>query len=814
MSDRAVRYERPAGWGLLALALPAVLWLHQAPAVPGWMTTASLGAQLLAVVLAVLVFVQGCHATLAARKGAMALLGSLFLIVGAAHFLHLLAALQLDPSLRVAPAPSRYWLAARLLAASAMLMYALLPVLPLLRAALLRLLALLLLLGSLYLGGRSLQWWAPPGADGVAWLAIALYGATLLALWWRRQHLRAESVTSLAFAAALGALSESLLLGYGQQANGLALGHGYASAAYLFLLYATISESLRRPLRLLAMQHQREQVTLSAAPDGVLWVASDGTLLMANPAMETLSGYPLAQLLGANLSLLLPEPLRAAHQHTMAQFFAAPHPRAMGTVDLRLRRSDGSLLPVDISLGFWDQDGTRHAIAYIRDLSERKALEDTLRHKAFHDQLTGLPNRSLFLLQLNQGIARTQRSGLSLAVLFIDLDQFKTVNDSFGHASGDALLIQAGARIRGTLRAADLLARLGGDEFAVILGDLHGICEATTMANRLLQALQLPYQLQGQDVYSSASIGIATVPGDTEDSATLLRYADLAMYQAKQNGRGAYACYAQQLNRQVQEDMQLHTRLKEALAADRLELHYQPQAEVHSGALIGAEALLRWRDAVLGDVAPDRFVALAESSGLIIPLSDWVLERACQQLACWVAAGTPLRIAVNFSSHQFDQPNLVEKVAATLARTGAPARWLEIEITESVAMKQPERAREQIQGLVALGCRVALDDFGTGYSSLASLRDLPVHVLKIDRSFMRGIPANADDCTIARAIIGLAHSLDLDLVAEGVETAQQLAFLRQHGCGHYQGWLYGRAMPAAQLTVLLRAPLARHCAPA
>jgi diguanylate cyclase (GGDEF)-like protein len=402
-------------------------------------------------------------------------------------------------------------------------------------------------------------------------------------------------------------------------------------------------------------------------------------------------------------------------------------------------------------------------------------------------------------------LARAGRNKLRVAVLLLDLDYFKTVNDSFGHATGDALLVQAGNRMCGVLRENDMLARLGGDEFAVLLTDLASVDEAIRVAAKLLAALQAAYQLQEQDVYSGGSLGLAFYPDDAQDGDTLLRYADMAMYQANQSGRGTYACYSQNMDWRVHEDMLLHTRLKEALAQDGLKLLYQPQVDVVSGVIVGAEALLRWHDPVLGDVSPSRFIPVAEATGLILPLSDWVLETACTQIAAWTAAGTPLRVAVNFSAQQFRLLDLPEKVRAVLERTGAQAQWLDIEITETVAMTQPEQAHKQLEALVALGCSVALDDFGTGYSSLSYLKSLPVSKLKIDKSFMDGIPDDANDATISRAIIALAHSLGLTLVAEGVETDAQLAFLREHACEAYQGWLFAKALEAGELTERLRA---------
>jgi len=316
-------------------------------------------------------------------------------------------------------------------------------------------------------------------------------------------------------------------------------------------------------------------------------------------------------------------------------------------------------------------------------------------------------------------------------------------------------------------------------------------------------ALQSAFVLNDEQVYTGASVGLSFFPMDGTDADTLLRYADMALYHAKGIGRGVHACYSPDMEQHVQEDLRLHARLKDALAQGKLQLHYQPQVDVHSGQVVGAEALLRWNDPVLGHVSPARFIPVAEATGLILPLSQWVLDTACAQLARWARAGTPLRVAVNISAQQFRQPDFPQTVQQALQRHQVSAEWLDIEITESVAMSHPTQAREQLDALARLGCAIALDDFGTGYSSLAYLKALPVNKLKIDKSFMDGIPGDANDAAIARAIIALAKSLDLQLVAEGVETDAQLAFLRQFACETYQGWLFAKAMPADELSRLL-----------
>ncbi len=816
MQPKTHPYQDAVGWTLLALSVPLLWWVttsaRRIAIDPTSLVFWHTAVELLVVVVALLVFVTGYRAILSVRKGAAVLLGVTFLGVGVLGFLHTLRYVGTPDAVAV---NTIFSLAARVLAATALLVYVLLPEVSDVTQFKKRLALALMLAGVGVLGYVGLR--RPDrvaalfsGGQGLMsleldleWLIVAVNLVTLWVLWRRREELARECVLALAFAATLSAVSELFFTTLGVAGNdgSNVPGHLYRAAAYLYLFHATFNEAMHRPLERLQAQHLRERLVLNAAPDGVLWVDDSGRILMANPAMETLTGYATTELVGQNVDIFLPEHLRARHGQSVRGYFTAPHPRAMGLMDLKLMRRDGRMLPVDISLGHWEDEGSRHAIAYIRDLTERKKFEESLKHQATHDELTGLPNRWLFRLQLNQALVRAGRFQLRVAVLFIDLDDFKTVNDSFGHAMGDALLMQVGHRMRAILRENDTLARLGGDEFAILLTDLNELDDVVSVAAKLLLSLQASYRLKDQDVYSDASIGLAFYPDDAQDSETLLRYADMAMYQAKQAGRGAYAFYSGEMDRRVHEDMQLHIRLKEAIANGDLQLHYQPQVDVETGAVVGAEALLRWHDPVLGDVSPARFIPVAEATGLILPLSDWVLETACRQIAAWTQAGTPLRVAINVSVQQFRQRDLPEKVRAALKRTGAQAHWLDIEITESVAMTQPEQAREQLNALLwGLGCRVALDDFGTGYSSLAYLKALPVSKLKIDKRFMDGIPHDAGDVAISRAIIALAHSLEMTLVAEGVETDAQLAFLRQYGCEVYQGWLFAKAMAAEELT--------------
>lgn len=816
-------YQSAAAWGLLLLALPLLGWTSS-PTLYVAMPSALFlflhsVVELFSVVVSMFVFVTGYRAILPARKGAVALLGLAFLGVGSFDLLHTLSYEGMPDALTPNSMQKSifFWTLARVLAATALLAYALLPALPDITHNRKRLLLALMLLGVCLASTVGLFWpeqtpalyadEAGPTAllKALKWLTIGFHFLTLAVLWRRRHELASECVTALIYAVALSTVSELLFSGAGMLdkhgANGIS--HLYKLAAYLYLFHVTFNEALRRPLEHLEMQHQREKLVLSVAPDGVLWVNHRGQILMANPSMELLSGYSSKELIGENVDIFLPPHLRDRHAHSMREYFLSSNTRAMGSLDLRMMRRDGQMLPVDISLGHWADENGQHAIAYVRDLTERKSFEESLRHSATHDELSGLPNRWLFRLQVNQALAQSKRSGKRVAALFLDLDDFKTVNDSFGHLAGDELLIQVSQRLRAVLRECDTLARLGGDEFGILLSELDSVDEAVTVAEKLLQSLDAPCQVQGQDVDAGGSIGLAFSPDDALDCDNLLRYADLAMYQAKRAGRGTYACYSAQLDQHAHENMQMHARLKDAIHRGGLKLLYQPQVEVDTGNIVGAEALLRWTDEVLGEVSPSRFIPVAETTGLILPLSDWVLESACRQISVWSRAGTPMKVAVNFSAQQFRQRSLPDKVAAALQRTEAPARLLEIEITESIAMVQPNVAREQLEALVALGCTVALDDFGTGYSSLAYLKALPVSKLKIDRAFINDIPHDLNDVKISRSIIALAHSLGLTLVAEGVETEAQLEFLRNHGCESFQGWLYAKALDADEFTTRL-----------
>lgn len=552
-----------------------------------------------------------------------------------------------------------------------------------------------------------------------------------------------------------------------------------------------------------------ERTAIDAAPDGVLMVNAQGIILKANPAMELLCGYSETELVGRSVNIFLPERMREKHTHLIAGYFSQPVTRPMGLVrQLQLQRSDGSSVHVDIALGQCSVADEPAAVVFIRDMTEVRRLQEDMQYQATHDSLTGLANRWMFGQHFEQAIQRATRSGRPLALLLLDLDDFKGINDAHGHAVGDQVLMEVARRLRGALRSGDVLSRLGGDEFTVLLPDLPSLAHAQQVAEKLQRLLSAPCRVQGCEVSLGASIGLACYPTDAHDTETLMRYADMAMYAAKGKGRGTWVAYAPHMSQALAEKNQLQDRLKQAMERGGLELHYQPQVDVARGGIVGVEALLRWTDPELGPISPERFIPVAVCSGLIQPLGDWVLETACRQSAQWRQAGTPVRISVNLSAQQFRHTQLVDRLAHWMAHHGTSPDLLELEITETEAMADPEMAQEVLQRLRDLGVSIALDDFGTGYSSLSYLRLLPVSRLKIDREFTRHIMSRPDDATLVRAVIALAHTLGLPVVAEGVETEGQLHFLRQHQCEVFQGWLYAKALPAVDVAALLRADLA------
>lgn len=474
--------------------------------------------------------------------------------------------------------------------------------------------------------------------------------------------------------------------------------------------------------------------------------------------------------------------------------------------DTRLVCRGGEILDATISVQcVRDKQGeVELVVATIQDITERKAAEAKLDFYAHHDPLTGLANRLRLMSRLEQSLETVRRDGGMLALLMLDLDRFKDVNDSFGHQAGDELLQQVAALLTQRLRGADAVSRLGGDEFAILLTQIERAEDAARVAQEITDALREPWQLSnGIEVRIGASVGISLFPGHGQTAELMLQQVDAALYQAKAEGRGSVRYYSDDLTRAARSRIDLEARLRRAVAMNQLRAHFQPQVDIRSGKVVGAEALVRWEDPLEGLIPPAVFIPVAEETGLIAEIGEWMLRETCRQGRKWMERGLPpLTLAVNLSPHQFRHGDLGSLVARVLAETGFPATRLELELTESVLMSREQEAVAMLQRLRDQGVRLAIDDFGTGYSSLAYLKRFPIDVLKIDKGFISDIPGDRDDCEIAVAIIAMAHALGFKVLAEGVEIRDQLSFLRRQGCDLYQGYLTSPALPAAEFEVL------------
>jgi diguanylate cyclase (GGDEF)-like protein/PAS domain S-box-containing protein len=524
-----------------------------------------------------------------------------------------------------------------------------------------------------------------------------------------------------------------------------------------------------------------------------------------NPAVEKMTGYSAAEMAGRPCSLLWGAD---AEQPGVQDVIAMVRERREGTAVLCICRKDGGMLWTEVYIApVKDASGAvTHFVAVHSDVTEKRGYEAELEFQATHDALTGLANRKLLSERLRQEIAGAQRHKQGMWVLFVDLDRFKFVNDSVGHHGGDECLQAIAQRLAAAVRPQDTVARLGGDEFMLVLSERGDGHLSYSVLDRIMQAVARPLTVGGQDFFLSCSLGVASYPRDSDDPDTLIEYADLAMYRAKQHGRANYQFYQPEMNQQAQERVHLETALRNALERREFELHFQPQLDLRSGAIVGVEALLRWRHPELGLLTPQRFLALAEDTGLIVPIGAWAMRSACAQVRSWQLDGhAGLRLALNLAGREFNEPDLVSKVALVLDDTGLPANCLELELTERMMMSDVERAVATLADLRKLGVSVAVDDFGTGYSSLGQLKNFPLAVLKIDQSFVRTISAHGNDAAIPHAIIALAHNLGMRVIAEGVETEAQCEFLARNMCDEIQGNLFSPALDAAAVEALLAA---------
>ena len=526
----------------------------------------------------------------------------------------------------------------------------------------------------------------------------------------------------------------------------------------------------------------------------------EGVITDVNDAILRLSGYRADELIGSHVIQYVAPEFRELSIENMRAGYERPY-------ESEIVHKDGSRIPVEFEGRFMPFQGKMLRLSVVRDIRRRRASQQRIDYLAHHDLLTDLPNRALLLDRLQFLLPATRRRGTQVALLFIDLDNFKTVNDSLGHMAGDALLKVIAGRIQGALRSADIVSRHGGDEFLVVLTDLEGDHGPVPVAEKLLATIGEPVELEGQSISVSPSIGISLFPRDGESADMLIRHADAAMYLAKARGRNNYQFFNESLAEAAMRALTLETRMREAIREGEFRLAYQPQMRVDSGQLTGIEALIRWPQKDGSFIEPNMFIPVAEQRGLIRPIGSWVLRQACRQNREWQRAGLPhVPIAVNLSAVQFRQKNLLQEVEQVLGETGLAPQFLAFELTESMLMDDTAEMARTLEGFKAMGVRLAIDDFGTGHSSLMHLKRFPIDKLKIDRTFVRDTPGDPDDCAIIAAIIDLARNMDITSIAEGVDRMEQLDFLRSRGCEEVQGHLFAKAMPPEEMARWMTRP--------
>ncbi len=560
----------------------------------------------------------------------------------------------------------------------------------------------------------------------------------------------------------------------------------------------------------LFIERNRAQATLDCIGDAVICTDSAGNITFLNPIAERMTGWSHVDAVGLPLARVF-----RIMDATTGELAEDPTKKvvAQGRTDhlpanCILTRRDGHQVFIEDSVApICNSEGTVDgSVLVFRDVTVARALAEKIAHLAEHDPLTGLPNRLLFNDRLGQSIARVNREGKRLAVLFLDLDSFKHINDSFGHPIGDKLLQSVAKRLQECVRSPDTVSRQGGDEFTLLLQDIENDEDAAIAARRILRAVAEPHAIEGHELYVTASIGASVYPSDGLDAETLVKNADTAMYAAKEAGRQNCRFFKQEMNVKAVERQSIEENLRRALERRELTLHYQPKINLRTGAITGAEALLRWTHGTRGNIPPAQFISVAENSGLIIPIGSWVLREACTQAKAWADAGLPaMTVAVNVSAIQFRNDAFLDEISAIISETGLDPTSLELEVTESTLMERAALTAPMLEAMREKGIRVSVDDFGTGYSSLSYLRKLPLDALKIDKSFVQQMTADQGDPTIASAIISMGRSLKLRVIAEGVETAEELSFLKTQDCDEAQGFYFSRPVPAVEFARLLEA---------
>jgi diguanylate cyclase (GGDEF)-like protein/PAS domain S-box-containing protein len=565
-----------------------------------------------------------------------------------------------------------------------------------------------------------------------------------------------------------------------------------------------IIADLKRVERRLAEQEQQYKSLFDNNSDAIYTLDLKGNIISSNPVCEELLGYGAAELAASSTyafqTMMSPEDFDRTHLH----FRKAKAGHAQ-EYDITVTNKAGAQLDLHVTnVPIEVNGGIVGVYGIAKDITEQKVAEERIRHLAYYDMLTDLPNRAMFEELIQEKLEQAREHQHLLAVLLLDVDGFKYINDTFGHSLGDLLLKTVAYRMTNSLNQDTIVSRSGGDEFVFLLPKLHDAQDAVKLAQTILDMMSKPFLLKGNELFLTASIGISIYPNDGTDFTELMQHADTAMYRAKDLGRNNYQLYTSGMNAHILPRLSLEKDLRNALDNNELLVYYQPQVSANTGVVTGLEALIRWKNPRLGMISPGEFIPLAEDTGLIVPIGEWVLYTACRQNKVWQEMGfPPMRVAVNLSMRQFQRDDFVETVARVLEETGLEPKYLDLEITESITMHNVERTVKMLHDLKNLGVQISLDDFGTGYSSLSYLKHFPLHMLKIDQSFVRDITTDSDDAAICTSIIALAHSLQLNVIAEGVEEEAQLAYLLKQGCVEMQGYLFSPPRPAGEIEEML-----------
>ncbi|PNU18703.1 GGDEF domain-containing protein [Geothermobacter hydrogeniphilus] len=656
-----------------------------------------------------------------------------------------------------------------------------------------------------YSGGAASWFWP-------VYLVVSIEAAVLLER--RRQVLAMGSLGSLLYGGLLLAEYHGWVASVAMpfvdpilHSDGLYLGLSWFWVCVLNATVALISAFLMRIIRRENQAHreseQRLVSFLDTANDLIFCVREDGSFIYTNRSWQQTLGYDNESLPQLKLQDIVQQDDKS---RCIAAFNNLLDGNSGGAIEGRMAARDGRAVNVEGSMTCSRQeDGERLVWGICRDITERKRAQDQLYHLAHHDALTGLPNRTNFIERLQQELAMAKRIGREVAVLFLDLDRFKMINDTLGHDSGDALLVEVAARLKKLLRETDAVGRLGGDEFAIVLGNLNCSADAERVAEKILKILAEPLQVNEHELFITTSIGVSHFPAHHNSPEELVKKADIAMYSAKAQGRNNFKVYNRAMDFDSERRMILETGIRRALERDEFRIHYQPKVDASTGEVTSLEALLRWQHPDLGLLPPADFISLAEETGLIFSIGEWVLRRVCHQVREWADLGLgDVRVAVNLSGYQLQQQNLVGQISQALEDAGVSPECLELEVTETVVMQNPDFAVAILRQLKELGICISIDDFGTGYSSLSHLRRFSINTLKIDKSFVQEVERNATDAAITQAIIAMGKSLDLKIVAEGVETEGQLEFLRGHDCHEIQGYLFSQPVAVDKVTEILR----------